>query len=303
MTVWGCPFGGADYLVFTCQESYHRQVRSLLLRSGHDFPVLINLPCLLIYTHTFRMCSFSTSSHVYPPTIHPFLKCFYKHSLFHWLEGVAIVALLHGSHDVLIDAERQGDGEDGQREVGQHAEEGEEGQGEEHQEHGAKHHPCLAHIAPVDQVQHWNTMCSNQSYMHAPALCIQASHRTLGKSVVQDFHHFQHEASWGNGLTILQSGHATGVIFSVSGAICFVLKSKSKHYLWALWCWHYTCIINYTYKHPHIYLQIAKNLSQRKWTTVTENNVHGRPTPIQESLMGHLMTASFDACSKSGCFF
>ena len=67
---------------------------------------------------------------------------------------MAIVALLHGGHDVLVDAERQGDSEDGQREVGQHTEEGEEGQGEEHQEHGAKHHPRLAHIAPVDQVQH-----------------------------------------------------------------------------------------------------------------------------------------------------
>ena len=33
MTIWGCPFGGVDYLVFTCQESYHRHVLVAAFRS------------------------------------------------------------------------------------------------------------------------------------------------------------------------------------------------------------------------------------------------------------------------------
>ena len=69
------------------------------------------------------------------------------------LEGVSITGLLDGSHDVLVDTEGQGDSEDSQREIGQYRHEGEAGQGQQDQHHGAKHHPCLADIAPVDQVQ------------------------------------------------------------------------------------------------------------------------------------------------------
>ena len=67
---------------------------------------------------------------------------------------MAVIALLHSGHNVLVDTEGEGDSEDCQGEVSQHAEEGEEGQREKHQQHGAEHHARLAHITPVDQVQH-----------------------------------------------------------------------------------------------------------------------------------------------------
>ena len=134
---------------------------------------------------------------------------------------------------------------------------------------------------------------AQQSVICAPALHIQASHCTLGMNVVQNFHRFQHEASWGNGLTILQSGHAT-VWF------CFVLKSKAKHYLRALLCWHYTCIICYTYTHRYIY-EFQINLGKMYHWKQCSWQIY--PHPRITLSMRHLMTASFDACSKRGCFY
>lgn len=70
------------------------------------------------------------------------------------LEGVSVVGLLDSLHDVLVHAEGERNGENGQGEVRRHREDGAERQRQQHKQHAAEHNARPPHIAPVDQVQH-----------------------------------------------------------------------------------------------------------------------------------------------------
>ena len=68
------------------------------------------------------------------------------------LERASLIALLYSGKHSLVDTEANGDGERGQEEVGDHADEGEETERDQHEEHRAEHHAGLLDVPPVDQV-------------------------------------------------------------------------------------------------------------------------------------------------------
>ena len=71
------------------------------------------------------------------------------------LEGMSIASLLYRTHDLLVDDKAEGDSEEGQGQVCQDTDQGEDCQTQQDCHHGAKHHAGLLHISPVDQVHHW----------------------------------------------------------------------------------------------------------------------------------------------------
>ena len=68
------------------------------------------------------------------------------------LEGVSVVGLLHGLDDSLVDAEGDGDTEQGKEQVGDNADDAERRQGQERQQGQAEHHARLLGVSPVHQV-------------------------------------------------------------------------------------------------------------------------------------------------------
>lgn len=70
------------------------------------------------------------------------------------LEWVSLVRLLDGLQDPFVDPEADGDGQQGQADVGDHAHNAARHQGEEQQQRGAEHHACGLHITPVHEVHH-----------------------------------------------------------------------------------------------------------------------------------------------------
>lgn len=67
-------------------------------------------------------------------------------------KGVPLFRLLDSLDDGFVNAEADGDGEQGQGEVGDHADGAEGGQGEEEEEAGAEDDPSLPHIPPEEEV-------------------------------------------------------------------------------------------------------------------------------------------------------
>lgn len=72
----------------------------------------------------------------------------------HWLEGVSITGLLHSLDDRLVDAEGDGDAEEGEQQVGDHADDAERSQGEQQQHGQAECQPRLLGVPPVDEIVH-----------------------------------------------------------------------------------------------------------------------------------------------------
>lgn len=85
----------------------------------------------------------------------------------HLLEWVALSGLLYSLQDILVDPEAEGDSQDGQGEIGQHAQDRETGEWQKDKQHGAKDHSCLLHIPPVDQIQH----CIKQGAIYRERAC------------------------------------------------------------------------------------------------------------------------------------
>lgn len=67
---------------------------------------------------------------------------------------MALVRLLDGLQDAFVYPEADGDGEQRQADVGEHAHDAARHQGEEQQQGGAEHHARGLHIPPVEEVQH-----------------------------------------------------------------------------------------------------------------------------------------------------
>lgn len=65
---------------------------------------------------------------------------------------MSIAGLLHGLDDRLVDAEGDGDTEQGQQEVGGHADEAEGCQRQQQQQGQPEHHARLLRVPPVDQI-------------------------------------------------------------------------------------------------------------------------------------------------------
>lgn len=84
---------------------------------------------------------------------------------FFWysLEWVSLIRLLDGLQDSLVYPEADGDGQQGQADVGAHAHDAAHGQGEKQQQGGAKHHTCVLHIAPVQEIHHCRRTNRTQS--------------------------------------------------------------------------------------------------------------------------------------------
>lgn len=68
------------------------------------------------------------------------------------LEGVSLVGLLHSLDDRLVDAERDGDAEQGQQQVGDHADYAEGCQWQQQQHGHTKHQARLLGVSPVNQI-------------------------------------------------------------------------------------------------------------------------------------------------------
>lgn len=69
-------------------------------------------------------------------------------------ERMPLLRLLHSLDDRLVDAEADGDGEQGQHQVGHHADHAEGSQGQQQQQAGCKHSSAPPHVPPEDQVVH-----------------------------------------------------------------------------------------------------------------------------------------------------
>lgn len=67
---------------------------------------------------------------------------------------MSVAGLLHGLDHRLVDAEGDGDAEQGEQQVGHHADDAEGGQRQQHQHGHAKHHARLLGVPPVDQILH-----------------------------------------------------------------------------------------------------------------------------------------------------
>lgn len=78
-------------------------------------------------------------------------------SKFVLLEGVSFAGLLHGLDDGLVDAEGDGDAEQCQEQVGDHADHAERCQRQQQEQGNAKHHACLFRVPPIHQVMHCKT--------------------------------------------------------------------------------------------------------------------------------------------------
>lgn len=70
------------------------------------------------------------------------------------LEGVPIAGLLHGLDDRLVDAEGDGDTEQGQQQVGDDADDAEGCQWQQQQHGQAEHQARLLGVSPVYQILH-----------------------------------------------------------------------------------------------------------------------------------------------------
>lgn len=68
------------------------------------------------------------------------------------LEGVSIARLLHGLDDRLVDAEGDGDTEQGQQQVGNHTDDAEGRQRQQQQQGQTKYQARLLGVSPVDQI-------------------------------------------------------------------------------------------------------------------------------------------------------
>lgn len=68
------------------------------------------------------------------------------------LEGVSVAGLLHGLDDRLVDAEGDGDTEQGEQQVGHHTDDAEGCQGQKQQHRQTEHHTRLLGVSPVDQI-------------------------------------------------------------------------------------------------------------------------------------------------------
>ena len=119
------------------------------------------------------------------------------------LERVALSWFLHGSEDVLVDPEADGDGETREREVRGHTEHGEHGERQQHQHHAAEHHAALLHICPVDQVQNYREQ-QNNSAGRLVSFINTAMFDQLWRIIVQG-----HEAN----IKILRSGNWSSSLF------------------------------------------------------------------------------------------
>lgn len=73
------------------------------------------------------------------------------------LERVSIGGLLHSLDDGLVDAERDGDTEQSQQQVRDHADHAKRCQRKQQQQRHAKHHAGLLRVPPVHQVIHCTT--------------------------------------------------------------------------------------------------------------------------------------------------
>lgn len=72
----------------------------------------------------------------------------------HSLEGVPVAGLLHGLDHGLVDAEGDGDAEEGEQQVGDDADDAERRQREQHQHGQAERQAGLLGVPPVDQILH-----------------------------------------------------------------------------------------------------------------------------------------------------
>lgn len=70
------------------------------------------------------------------------------------LEGVSLAGLLNSLDHRLVDAEGDGDTEQGEQQVGHHADDAECRQREQQQHRHAKHQARLLGVSPVDQILH-----------------------------------------------------------------------------------------------------------------------------------------------------
>ncbi len=70
---------------------------------------------------------------------------------------MSFAGLLHGLDDRFVDAERDGDTEQGQQQVGDHADHAKRCQRKQQQQRHAKHHTWLLRVPPVHQVIHCMT--------------------------------------------------------------------------------------------------------------------------------------------------
>lgn len=70
-------------------------------------------------------------------------------------EGVSLVALLQGLQQPPVEAQADGDGEQGQRQVRRHGDGAEGGQGQQQQEAGAREQPRPPGVAPQQQLAGW----------------------------------------------------------------------------------------------------------------------------------------------------
>ena len=68
------------------------------------------------------------------------------------LEGVSLAGLLHCLDDRLVDAEGDGDTEQGQQQVGGHADDTEGCQRQQQQHGQPKHQARLLGVSPMDQI-------------------------------------------------------------------------------------------------------------------------------------------------------
>lgn len=65
---------------------------------------------------------------------------------------MSLAGLLHGLDDGLVDAEGDGDAEQGQQQVGCHADDAEGCQRQQHQHGQPEHQARLLGVSPVDQI-------------------------------------------------------------------------------------------------------------------------------------------------------
>lgn len=110
----------------------------------------------------------------------------------HWLEGVSITGLLHSLDDGLVDAEGDGDAEEGEQQVGDHADDAERSQGEQQQHGQAERQPRLLGVPPVDEILHcgqWKTafffffLVDNGCYVTNDAIILQQQKKkSMGQS-------------------------------------------------------------------------------------------------------------------------